>query len=142
MSTIASACQIIAKTFILTTLSSLARGILHAREGTRPKLGLPVAVLTYVLTAVNCVLAVAYLAVQVFYMFGYTGYGASLWLHANRLMAVPMILVFVGSVAALATSALVLIKVKNKYPTLKTVSSSARTLEEWFCVVGRKGTNG
>lgn len=131
VSTIAAAFQIIAKTLVLATLSSLARGILHAREGTRPKLGLPVAVLTHVLTAVNCVLAVAYLGVQLYYLYGYDGFGASLWLHANRLSAVPMILLFVGSVVALGASALVLIKVKNKFPTLKTVSDFQERFVWW-----------
>lgn len=123
VSTLAYAFQIIAKTFVFATLSSLARGILHAREGTRPKLGLPVAIVTYALTAVNIILAVAYFAVQMYYAFGYDGFGESdLWLHLNRLLSVPMIFLFVASVAMLANSGLVLVKVKNKFPTLKTVS--------------------
>lgn len=128
LSALAYAFQIIAKTLVFTTLSSLARGTFHARAGNRPKLGLPVAFVTYALTAVNTILAIAYFGVHMYFTFGYDGFAYnSLALHINRLLAVPMIFLFVGSLATLGNSGLVLIKVKNKFPTLKMVSAPPKS---------------
>src|SRR5690606_35720074 len=84
----------------------------------------PVAVVTYVLTAVNCVLAVAYLGVALWIGFGDVVYRSdwmSIQIHANRIHSVPLILVFIGSLASLAASLFTFIKVKTEYPTLKNV---------------------
>ena len=123
-SILAFSIQIIAKTLILAVLSSLGRGLLRARTGERPKLGLPVAILTYALVAVNSVLAIADLGLGLAYWVGGVGlddYDYDIVLHINRLEFVPHIFIFVGSIASLAASGLVFVKVKSKYPTLKSV---------------------
>lgn len=121
--TLAYTSQIIVKTLVFATLSSLARGILQAREGKRPKLGLSVAFVTYALTAVNIILAIVWLGVRLYALLGPVSSFSKLHLHSNRLLAVPMIFLFVASLVALGNSAVVLINVKSKSPTLKTVSA-------------------
>lgn len=121
---IAASLMLVYKTLVLATLSSFARGLLFARAGQRAKLALPVKVATYVLTAVNCVLAVAYLGVTLWMNFGDVMYRSgylSVYLHANRIHSVPMILIFIGSLASLAASVFIFTKVKTQYPTLKKV---------------------
>lgn len=118
--------QIIAKTVVLATLSSLARGILFARAGQRAKLGLPVAIVTYGLVVVNTILAIAYLGLVLWFNFSdsylHIDEYEEMYLHVSRLMAVPMIFLFIGSLVALAFSALLFFKVHSKFPTLKMVS--------------------
>ncbi|SPO07351.1 uncharacterized protein DNG_10045 [Cephalotrichum gorgonifer] len=116
---LASTAETMLKTLVLATLSSLARGILFARQGQRAKLALPAAVATYGITAINFVLAIAYLGVALWYNFGEDSYYSNTGLHLNRLSAVPDIFIFVGSVVLLGTSGLVFTKVKG-IPTLKT----------------------
>ena len=121
---LANTFTIVYKTLILATLSSFARGLLFARTGKRAMLAMPVAVVTYVLTAVNCVLAVAYLGVALWISFGdvvFRNDWISVVLHSNRIHSVPLILVFIGSLASLAASLFIFIKVKTTYPTLKNV---------------------
>ena len=123
--------NIVYKTVILVTLSSFARGLLLARAGQRAKLAMPVAAVMYVLTAVNCVLAVAYLGLSLWFGFGDAWYRSdwvSLQLHANRIQSVPLILVFIGSLASLAASVFIFTKVKTEYPTLKKVLHAPRLL--------------
>lgn len=115
----------VCRVLILATLSSFARGLLFARAGQPAKLAKVVAVSTYVLVALSCVLAVAYLGIALYIGFGNLGYrgGYLSWqLHANRLYAVPNILIFVGSLASLAASGFIFTKVKTEHPTLKKVS--------------------
>lgn len=125
-SALAQTLGIIHKASILAVLSSLGRGLLTARTGEPPKRRVPVRVATYATAALMTILTIAAFGLWISYVVEtYNDRRDPMidtLLNINRLNSVAYIFVFIGSVISLVAAVVIFTKIKEQYPTLKTVS--------------------